>query len=102
MDEGLQAKHQHHRDRCRNQALLQCGCIARAHSSLRGSVEILGSIKCALALKFCGGAKTHKTSKTLKAFGEISSGVEVIQIINFFNESPKSKLRKLEKLKLIN
>ena len=57
-----------------------------------------GSIGCALDLKLCGGAKTHEISKTQKAFGEISSGVEVIQVI-FFNEDPKSKLRKLEKLK---
>ena len=59
----------------------------------------LGSIGCALALKFCSGAKTREISKTQKTFGEISFGVEVIQIISFFNEELKSKLRKLEKLK---
>ena len=66
---------------------------------LRGSFEILcslGSIRCALALKFCEGAKTHLTSKTQKAFREISSGVQVIQIINYFNVFPKSKLRKIK------
>ena len=50
-----------------------------------------GSIGCALALKFCGGAKTHEISKTEKSFGEISFGVEVI-LIFFFNEDPKSNL----------
>ena len=66
---------------------------------LRGSVEILcswGSIGFALALKFCGGAKTHLNSKTQKVFGEISAGVQVIQIINYFNVFPKSKLRKIK------
>ena len=81
-----------------------CGCIARvhfprAHSVLRGCVEILyswGSIGCALALKFCGGAKTHLNSKTWKVFCEILIGVQVIQIINYFNGFPKSKLRKIK------
>ena len=66
---------------------------------LRGSVEILcswGSIGCALALKVCGGAKTHLISKTQKVFGEISVCVQVIQIINYFNVFPKSKLRKIK------
>ena len=52
----------------------------------------MGSIKCALALKLCGGARTHEISKTQKAFGEISSSVEVIQIIIIFNEDPMSNL----------
>ena len=62
-------------------------------------VDILcswGSIECALALKFCEGAKTHLNSKTQKVFGEISIGVQVIQIINYFNAFPKSKLRKIK------
>ena len=74
-------------------------CIARAHSVLRGSVDILcswGSIGCALALKFCGGSKTDLNFKTQKVFGEISVGVQVIQIINYFNGFPKSTLRKIK------
>ena len=51
-----------------------------------------GSIGCALALKFCGGDKTHEISKNQRGFGEVSSGVEVIQIFLFFNEDPKSNL----------
>ena len=51
-----------------------------------------GSIGCDLAPKLCRGAKTHEISKTQKAFGEISFGVEVILVINFFNEDPKSNL----------
>jgi len=35
---------------------------------------ILGSIRCALAPKFCGGARTHEISKTHKLFGEIPPG----------------------------
>ena len=53
---------------------------------LKGSVEILYSwysIRCALALKFCAGARTHLISKTQKVFCEISVGVQVIQIINY-------------------
>ena len=64
---------------------------------LRGSVEILYSwcsIECALALKFCRGARTHLISKTQIVFCEISVGVQVIQKINYFNGFPKSKLRK--------
>ena len=63
---------------------------------LRESVEILGSIKCALALKNCGGARTRDISKTQKSFGEIPPGVKVIQIINFFNGDPMSNLGKLK------
>ena len=66
---------------------------------LRGSVEILYSwcsIGCALAVKFCGGARTHLNSKTQKVFCEISAGVQVIQIINYFNGFLKSKLRKIK------
>ena len=66
---------------------------------LRGNVEILcswGSIRGALALKLGGGAKKQITSKTKKAFGEISSSVEIIQIINYFNVIPKSKLREIK------
>ena len=33
---------------------------------------ILGNIRCALAPKFCGGARTHEISKTQKSFREIS------------------------------
>ena len=54
------------------------------------------SIRCALAPKLCGGARTHEIFKTQKAFGEISSGVKFIQIIKFFNEDPKSNLGKLK------
>ena len=71
----------------------------RKHAKKVLVVEILGSwgsIGCDLALKLCGGAKKHITSKTQKAFGEISSGVEVIQIINYFNVIPKSKLREIK------
>ena len=62
----------------------------------QGSVEILGSIGCALALKLCGGARTHEISKTQKAFGEIPCGEKFIQNIKFFNEDPKSNLGKLK------
>ena len=59
-------------------------------------IEILGSIRCALALKLCGGARTHEISKAHKSFGEIPPGVKVIQIIEFFNGDPKSNLGKLK------
>ena len=55
----------------------------------------MGSIRCALALKLYGGARTHEISKTQKSFGEILPGVKVIQIIKFFNGDPKSNLGKL-------
>ena len=61
--------------------------IARAHSSLRESVDFLGSIGCVLAPKICGGTRTHEISKTQKLFGEISPGVHFIQIINYFEWS---------------
>jgi len=35
---------------------------------------ILGSIGCALAIKFGGEAKAHEISKTQKSFGEIPPG----------------------------
>ena len=59
-------------------------------------VEIFGSIRCALAPKLCGGARTHEISKTQKSFGEIPLGIKFIQIINFFNGDPKSNLEKLK------
>ena len=63
---------------------------------------ILGSIGCALAPKFCGGARTHETSKSKKSFGEIQPGLYFIKIINIFNGVPKSKLRKIKILMVIN
>ena len=57
---------------------------------------MLGSIECALALKICGGSRTHEISKTQKSFGEIPPGVKVVQIIKFFNGDPKSNLGKLK------
>ena len=62
----------------------------------------MGSIRCALALKFCGGARTYKISKTQKLFGEIPPGLYFIKIINIFNGVPKSKLRKIKILMGIN
>jgi len=62
----------------------------------------LGSIGCALAPKFCGGARTHEISKTQKSFGEISPRLYFIKIINIFNGVPKSKLRKIKILMGIN
>ena len=63
---------------------------------------ILGSIRCALAPKFCGGARTCEISKTQKLFGEIPPGLYFIKIINIFNGVPKSKLRKIKILMGIN
>ena len=57
-------------------------------------VSILGSIGCALAMKFCGEAKAHEISKTQKLFGEIPPGQGVIKIINIFNESLSLNLGK--------
>ena len=63
---------------------------------LRGFyVEILGSIGCILALKFCGGARTHEISKTQKSFGEIPPRVKFIQLINYL-KWPKLKLREFK------
>ena len=61
-------------------------------------VEILYSwcsIGCALALKACGGVRTHLISKTQKVFCEILVGVQVIQIISYFNVFISLKLGKL-------
>lgn len=46
---------------------------------------ILGSIECALAPKFCGGARTHEISKTQKSFVEIPPRWGLIKIISIFN-----------------
>ena len=62
---------------------------------------ILGSIGCALAPKFCGGARTHEISKTQKSFGEIPPRLYFIKIINIFNEVLKPK-RKIKILMGIN
>ena len=63
---------------------------------------ILGSIGCALAPKFCGGARTNEISKTQKSFGEIPPVLYFIKINNIFNGVPKSKLRKIKILMGIN
>ena len=62
----------------------------------------MGSIGCALASKFCGGARAHEISKTQKSFGEIPPGLYFIKIINIFNGVPKSKLREIKILMGIN
>jgi len=62
----------------------------------------LSSIGCALALKFCGGDRTHEISKAQKSFGEIPPGLYFIKIKNIFNGVPKSKLRKIKLLMGIN
>ena len=62
----------------------------------------MGNIECALAPKFCGGARTHEISKTQKSFGEIPHGLYFIKIINIFNGLLKSKLRKIKILMGIN
>ena len=97
VDGGQQAKHQRWKGPMPNiRVTLLDRSVARAHSSLRGSVEILGSIKCDLTPKLCEGARTHEISKAHKSFGEIPPGVKVIQIIKFFNRDPKSNLGKLK------
>ena len=97
--EGQQAKHQR-RDRCqRSEQYFGVKCIARAHSSLRGSVDILGcrgNIGCALAPKICEGARVPETSKTQKVFRRIPSGLSCIQIINLLIKDPESNLGKLK------
>ena len=68
-DEGQQAKHQRRDPHERSVQNFGVKCCARAHSLLRGSVEILrcwGSIECALAPKLCGGTRVHEISKTQK------------------------------------
>ena len=65
-------------------------------------VDFLGSIECALAPKFCGGARTHEITKTQKSFGEIPPGLCFIKLINIFNGVPKYKLRKIKVLMGIN
>ena len=62
----------------------------------------MGSTGCALALKFCGGARKHEISKAQKSFGEIPPRLYFIKIINIFNGVPKSKLRKIKILMGIN
>ena len=62
----------------------------------------LSSIGCALALKFCGGDRTHEISKTRKSFGEIPPRLYFIKIINIFNGVPKSKHRKIKILMGVN
>ena len=63
---------------------------------------ILGSIRCALAPKFCGEARTHEISKTQNRLMKFHSDCILLKIINIFNEVPKSQLRKIKILIGIN
>ena len=59
------------------------GCSTRTLSSLRGSVSFC-SIRCVLALKFCGEARIHDISKTQKLFLEIPPRDDLIRLLVSF------------------
>jgi len=55
----------------------------RTHSLLRGSVGFC-SIRCVLALKFCGEARMHEIYKTQKSFLEILPRNDLIRSLTGF------------------